>query len=96
VGGIFVAETLSVIIQVFAFRVFHRRVFKIAPVHHHFEQKGWPETTVIIRSWLIAGALTAATLGVFYYDYLQRCPGTPGSRSCSATPQDAQPQASGP
>ena len=91
VGGLFVAETLSVIIQVFSFRVFHRRVFKMAPIHHHFEQKGWPETTVIIRFWLIAGALTAATLGVFYYDYLQRCPGTPGARLCSAPPEAANP-----
>ncbi|MEJ7765477.1 MAG: phospho-N-acetylmuramoyl-pentapeptide-transferase, partial [Acidimicrobiales bacterium] len=84
VGGLFVAETLSVIIQVFSFRVFRRRVFRMAPIHHHFEQRGWPETTVIIRFWLIAGALTAATLGVFYYDYLLRCPGTPGSRPCAA------------
>ncbi len=91
VGGLFVAETLSVIIQVFSFRVFHRRVFKMAPIHHHFEQKGWPETTVIIRFWLIAGALTAATLGVFYYDYLSRCPGTPGSRQCSAPPEASPP-----
>ena len=90
VGGLFVAETLSVIIQVFSFRVFRRRVFRMAPIHHHFEQKGWPETTVIIRFWLIAGALTAATLGVFYYDYLLRCPGTPGSRSCAAPPAPAQ------
>ncbi|MEO7517279.1 MAG: phospho-N-acetylmuramoyl-pentapeptide-transferase [Acidimicrobiales bacterium] len=87
VGGLFVAETLSVIIQVFSFRVFHRRVFRMAPIHHHFEQKGWPETTVIIRFWLIAGALTAGTLGVFYSDYLLRCPGTPGSRPCSGPPE---------
>jgi len=93
-GGLFVAETLSVIIQVFSFRVFRRRVFRMAPIHHHFEQKGWPETTVIIRFWLIAGALTAATLGVFYYDYLLRCPGTPGARSC-ATPLPAPEQVGG-
>ena len=90
VGGLFVAETLSVIIQVFSFRVFKRRVFRMAPIHHHFEQRGWPETTVIIRFWLIAGALTAATLGVFYYDYLLRCPGTPNSRQCSAPPTPPQ------
>jgi phospho-N-acetylmuramoyl-pentapeptide-transferase len=84
--GLFVAETLSVMIQVFSFQVFHKRVFKMAPVHHHFEQKGWPETTVIIRFWMVAGMMTAAALGVFYYDYLQRCPGTPTSASCSAEP----------
>jgi len=86
IGGLFVAETLSVIIQVFSFRVFHRRVFRMAPVHHHFEQKGWPETTVIVRFWMVAGMLTAGALGVFYYDYLQRCPGTPGSPSCAVAP----------
>jgi len=86
VGGLFVAETVSVILQVASFRLFRRRVFRMAPIHHHFEQKGWPETTVIIRFWLIAGALTAATLGVFYYDYLLRCPGTPGSRLCASAP----------
>ena len=96
VGGLFVAETLSVIIQVFSFRVFRRRVFKMAPIHHHFEQKGWPETTVIIRFWLIAGALTAITLGVFYYDYLLTCPGTPGSRVCSAPPEASPPPGDGP
>jgi len=95
-GGLYVAETLSVIIQVFSFRVFHRRVFKMAPIHHHFEQMGWPETTVIIRFWLIAGALTAGTLGAFYYDYLQRCPGTPGSRVCSAPPGVPPPPDGGP
>jgi len=92
-GGLFVAETLSVIIQVFSFRVFKRRVFRMAPIHHHFEQRGWPETTVIIRFWLIAGALTATTLGVFYYDYLLQCPGTLGSRQCSAPPPTPPQQA---
>ena len=87
VGGLFVAETLSVIVQVIAFRVFHRRLFKMAPFHHHFEQlePAWPETTIIIRFWIIAGALTAGGLGFFYYDYLRECPGTPGSRNCSIT-----------
>jgi phospho-N-acetylmuramoyl-pentapeptide-transferase len=70
VGGLFVIETLSVIIQVFSFRVFHRRVFKIAPIHHHFEMLGWPETTVIIRFWIIAAGFTALALGIFYADFL--------------------------
>ncbi len=69
-GGIYVLETLSVIVQVISFRVFHRRIFRMAPVHHHFELAGWPETTVIIRFWLLAGIATAAAIGLFYADYL--------------------------
>ncbi len=70
IGGLFVAETLSVIIQVTSFRLFHRRVFKIAPFHHHFEHLGWPETTVIVRFWLIAGLGVALALGFFYADFI--------------------------
>ncbi|HLY82961.1 MAG TPA: phospho-N-acetylmuramoyl-pentapeptide-transferase [Acidimicrobiales bacterium] len=72
VGGLFVIETLSVIIQVFAFRVLHRRVFRMAPIHHHFELAGWPETTVIVRFWILAGLCTAVALGLFYADFLAR------------------------
>jgi phospho-N-acetylmuramoyl-pentapeptide-transferase len=71
IGGLFVIETLSVMVQVASFRLFHRRVFKMAPVHHHFELTGWPETTVIIRFWIMAGLLTALALGVFYADFLR-------------------------
>ena len=70
IGGLFVIETLSVIIQVFAFQVFHRRVFRMAPIHHHFELVGWPETTVIVRFWILAGMCTAVALGLFYADFL--------------------------
>ena len=71
IGGLFVLETLSVIIQVTAFRVFgRRRVFRMAPIHHHFELGGWPETTVIIRFWIVAGLLTAIALGFFYADFI--------------------------
>ena len=52
VGGVFVMETLSVMIQVFWFKKTGRRVFKMAPIHHHFEQLGWRETTVVIRFWI--------------------------------------------
>lgn len=69
-GGIYVIETLSVIIQVISYRVFGKRVFRMAPIHHHFELAGWPETTVIIRFWLLAGIATAAAIGLFYADYL--------------------------
>jgi phospho-N-acetylmuramoyl-pentapeptide-transferase len=72
IGGLFVMETMSVIVQVFSFRVFHRRIFRMAPVHHHFELLGWPETTVIIRFWILAGLCTAISLGIFYADFLSR------------------------
>jgi phospho-N-acetylmuramoyl-pentapeptide-transferase len=71
IGGLFVIITLSVVIQVISFRVFHRRVFLMAPLHHHFELMGWPETTVIVRFWILAGLFAALGLGIFYGDYLR-------------------------
>jgi phospho-N-acetylmuramoyl-pentapeptide-transferase len=70
-GGLFVVETLSVIIQVAAFRGFKRRVFRMAPFHHHFEVGGWDEITVIVRFWIIAGLAVAFGLGAFYAAFLQ-------------------------
>lgn len=52
-GGVFVMETLSVVIQVASFKMTGRRVFRMAPIHHHFELKGWPEPRVIVRFWII-------------------------------------------
>ena len=52
-GGVFVVETLSVIVQVTSFRLTGKRVFKMAPIHHHYELKGWPEPRVIVRFWII-------------------------------------------
>jgi len=69
-GALFVAETLSVIIQVAVFKRTGKRVFLIAPIHHHFEMLGWPETRVIIRFWLAAGFAAAFALGIFYADFL--------------------------
>jgi phospho-N-acetylmuramoyl-pentapeptide-transferase len=69
-GGLFVVITLSVIIQVASFRLFRRRVFKMAPLQHHFELSGWHETTIIVRFWIIGGLATAFGLGLFYADYL--------------------------
>lgn len=69
-GALFVAETMSVIIQVAVFKRTGKRVFLIAPVHHHFEMLGWPETRVIIRFWLLAGFAAAMALGIFYADFL--------------------------
>ena len=73
-GGLFVLETTSVIAQIVAFRGFHRRVLRMAPIHHHFEVGGWPEFTVIVRFWLLAGLFVALGLGLFYADFI-RIPG---------------------
>ena len=54
IGGLFVLETVSVIIQVISFKLTGKRVFMMAPIHHHFEKKGWPESTVVIRFWIIS------------------------------------------
>jgi phospho-N-acetylmuramoyl-pentapeptide-transferase len=62
IGGLFVVEALSVIIQVFWFKRTGKRVFRMAPIHHHFEQMGWPESTVVIRFWIIAFVLALAGL----------------------------------
>jgi phospho-N-acetylmuramoyl-pentapeptide-transferase len=70
IGGIYVIETVSVILQIASFRMFQRRIFRMAPIHHHFELLGWPETTVIIRFWILAGLATAMAIGIFYADYL--------------------------
>jgi phospho-N-acetylmuramoyl-pentapeptide-transferase len=59
IGGIFVIEALSVIVQVFSFRVFHKRVFKMAPIHHHFEMEAWSETKIMLRFWIVAAACGA-------------------------------------
>ena len=53
-GGLFVLEAVSVIVQVVSFKITGKRIFKMAPIHHHFEKKGWPESTVVIRFWIIS------------------------------------------
>ena len=70
-GAVFVIETLSVIIQGVAFRTTGRRVFRMAPIHHHFELAGWPETTVIVRLWMLTGACTALGIALFYREFLK-------------------------
>jgi phospho-N-acetylmuramoyl-pentapeptide-transferase len=69
-GGLYVIETMSVIAQVISFRGFHRRILRMAPIHHHFEVSGWPEFTVIVRFWLFAGVCIALGLGLFYADFI--------------------------
>ena len=62
VGGLFVLETASVIVQVLSYKMTGKRVFRMAPLHHHFEQKGWAEPTVVVRFWIIAVVLALAGL----------------------------------
>jgi phospho-N-acetylmuramoyl-pentapeptide-transferase len=70
IGGLFVVEALSVVMQVAAFRSTGRRIFRMAPFHHHFELAGWAETTVIIRFWLLGATASMFGLGLFYSDWL--------------------------
>ncbi len=56
-GGVFVVETLSVILQVASFKLTGKRIFRMAPLHHHYELKGWPEPRVIVRFWIITVVL---------------------------------------
>lgn len=70
-GAIFVAETLSVIAQVASFKLTGKRVLRIAPIHFHFDLGGWPETTVVIRFWILTGIGVALGLGFFYADFLR-------------------------
>jgi phospho-N-acetylmuramoyl-pentapeptide-transferase len=72
VGGLFVMETASVMLQVARFRATRRRFFRMAPIHLHFDLGGWPETTVIIRFWILSGLCTAAGLGIFYADSIAK------------------------
>ena len=57
VGGLFVLEAISVIVQVVSFKLTGKRVFAMAPLHHHFEKKGWAESTIVVRFWIIASIL---------------------------------------
>jgi phospho-N-acetylmuramoyl-pentapeptide-transferase len=69
-GGLFVLITLSVIIQVGSFKLTRRRVFRMAPLQHHFELAGWAEVTIVIRFWIIAGLFVALGLGLFYAEWV--------------------------
>lgn len=72
IGALFVMEAASVVIQVASFKSTGKRVFRMAPFHHHFERGGWPETTVVIRFWLIASMSVALGLAVFYSEWLSQ------------------------
>jgi phospho-N-acetylmuramoyl-pentapeptide-transferase len=74
VGGIFVIEALSVMVQVLSFRWWGRRLFLMAPLHHHFEMKAWSETKIMVRFWIVTGVLCAAGFALFYKYYRQFYP----------------------
>jgi phospho-N-acetylmuramoyl-pentapeptide-transferase len=69
IAGIFVVETLSVIAQVVSFRLFHRRVLLMAPLHHHFELRAWSETKIIVRFWIIAAIFAGAGFAIYYANF---------------------------
>jgi phospho-N-acetylmuramoyl-pentapeptide-transferase len=69
VGGIFAIEALSVILQVVSFKYFGRRIFLIAPIHHHFEMKAWSGTKIMVRFWIVTALLCAAGFALFYKYY---------------------------
>ena len=66
IGGLFIIETLSVMIQVVSFKLTGKRVFLMAPIHHHFEKLGWAETKVVIRFWIVSAAFGALGLALFF------------------------------
>jgi phospho-N-acetylmuramoyl-pentapeptide-transferase len=66
IGGIFVIEALSVILQVFSFKYWGRRIFLMAPIHHHFEMKAWSETKIMVRFWIVAAILCGAAFALYY------------------------------
>ncbi len=76
-GGLYVLETVSVLAQVVAYKVFGRRVLRMAPIHHHFELLGWAEPTVVVRFWIIAGLGITIGLGIFYAEWISRVGITP-------------------
>ena len=70
IGGLFMVEMISVVLQIAVFRTTRRRLFRMAPFHHHFELAGWAETTVIIRFWLLSAICCMFGLGLFYSEQL--------------------------
>jgi len=66
IGGIYVAETLSVVLQVASFKLTGKRIFRMAPLHHHFEMKGWSETKVMVRFWIITAILAGMGFAMFF------------------------------
>jgi len=70
IGGLFVIITLSLVIQIISFKTTGKRVFRMSPLHHHFELAGWSEVNIVVRFWIVAGICVAIGLGLFYSDFL--------------------------
>ncbi len=72
IGGIYLIETLSVVLQVASFKLTGKRIFRMAPIHHHFEMKGWSETKVMVRFWIVTGILAGAGFALYFVSGLRR------------------------
>ncbi len=72
IGGLFVVITMSDVIQIGVFKATHKRVFRMAPLHHHFELKGWKEITIVVRFWLIAALFAVVGVGLFYAEWVTK------------------------
>jgi len=72
IAGIYVAETLSVILQVTGFKLTGKRLFRMAPLHHHFEMKGWSETKIMVRFWIVTGIMAGAGFALFFVESVRR------------------------
>jgi phospho-N-acetylmuramoyl-pentapeptide-transferase len=70
-AGLFLIITVSVILQVGSYKLTGRRVFRMAPLHHHFEMRGWPEIQIVVRFWIIQGVCIGAGLGIFYAEWVR-------------------------
>ncbi|MEI6229846.1 MAG: phospho-N-acetylmuramoyl-pentapeptide-transferase, partial [Actinomycetes bacterium] len=70
--GLFVIVALSVIGQVGSFKLTGKRMFRMAPLHHHFEMLGWPEIQIVVRFWIIQGLFVAAGVGLFYAEWVRQ------------------------
>src|SRR5205085_5054513 len=71
IGGVYLIEAVSVMIQVFTFKYLGRRVFLMTPIHHHFEMKAWSETKIMVRFWILAGILCATAFALYYRYYFR-------------------------
>jgi phospho-N-acetylmuramoyl-pentapeptide-transferase len=71
-AGLFLIVTLSVIGQVGSYKLTGRRMFRMAPLHHHFEMLGWPEIQIVVRFWIVHGLFVALSLGLFYAEWIRR------------------------
>ncbi len=94
IGGIFVMEALSVLIQVFTFRTWRKRVFKMAPIHHHFELEAWSETKIMLRFWIVAAACGAIGFTLYQISEHPKSTAANTQTTSSLSPSDQGPTAS--